>query len=345
MRSVPTSVFAYLVWLSGCGASTGLPLGTSEPSGADGTYPSEVGGSAFGGSYAEVGGLATGAIGGTVDVKYPTGGRSYATGGTRPIYATGTGGSWATGGAKAYPFGGAVSNTGGSYLYTGGAKATGGTVYSYSGGTQSTGGAKAYTGGASYSATGGAKSTGGAYGTGGATPTGSMKIANDGWANVPAGLYTLHGYIFSFAGGSSSSITLTYGVTSFCATGNVAANPTYISYAGAGFSVNQPSASSGGPADLLAINAQVMTVSFTNPGNSPLRIQMNDPANNNWCYDITNKASPITIPLAQFNTHCWDNSGAPFAPGTPITTIQLVVPGDSVVGRAYSFCLLGITFQ
>jgi len=348
MRSVQTSVLAYLVLLSGCGASTGLPLGTSEGSGADGNYPLEVGGSAYGGANGQVGGDGTGGTGGTYDVKYPTGGYSYAAGGTRPIYATSTGGSRATGGAKAYPFGGAYSNTGGSYLYTGGVKGSGGTSYfypTYTGGTQSTGGAKAYTGGASYNPTGGAKSTGGTYGTGGSTPMGSMKIATDGWASVPAGIYTLHGYIFSFAGGSSSSITLTYGLTSFCAMGNVAANPTYISYAGAGFSVNQPSSSTGGPADLLAINAKVMTVSFTNPGNSPLRIQMNDPANDNWCYDISNATSPITIPLTLFNTHCWDGSGSSFTPGTPITSIQLVVPGDSIVNRAYNFCLLGITFQ
>jgi hypothetical protein len=173
-----------------------------------------------------------------------------------------------------------------------------------------------------------------------------MKITDDGWAAVSAGLYVLHGYIYSFAGGSSSSLTLNYGTyTSFCAMGNVAANPTYISYAGAGFNVNQTQTSAGGVADSLIIDAKAMIVSFTNQGNSSLRVQLNDPANNNWCYDITNTASPVTIPLTLFNTHCWDNSGAFFAPSTPITTIQLVVPGDSVVDRPYSFCLLGITFQ
>jgi hypothetical protein len=127
--------------------------------------------------------------------------------------------------------------------------------------------------------------------------------------------------------------------------GTVAANPTYISYAGAGFDVNQPPSSSGGAAASLTIDAKSMTVSFTNPGNSPLRIQMNDPANDNWCYEISNMTSPVTIPLTSFNTHCWDDSGASFAPGTAITSIALVVPGDSVVDTPYSFCLLGVTFE
>lgn len=169
-----------------------------------------------------------------------------------------------------------------------------------------------------------------------------------GWAYVPAGLYTLHGYIYSFAGGSSSSITLTYDTfTSVCAMGKVAANPTYISFAGAGFYVNQPSSSSGGSADSLVIDAKVMIVSFTNQGNSPLRVQLDDPSgNNHWCYELTNMTSPVTIPITSLNTHCWDpSSGISFASGTSITSIQLVVPGDSVVDRPYSFCLLGITFQ
>ncbi len=339
MRSVHGNALVYLVLLSGCGASTGLPLDSSEAAGDFGNFSSESGGSAFGGAYGESGGLAAGAVGGTYDFRYPTGGYTYA-------YATGTGGFRATGGGKAYPFGGAISNTGGSYYYTGGAKATGGTIYTYTGGTKSTGGAKAYTGGASYIVTGGAKSTGGAFATGGTTALGSMTVQPDGFASINAGLYTLHGYIYSFIGGSSSSLTLSYSTySSFCAKGTVAANPTYISYAGAGFNVNQTTISSGGVADPLVINAKIMIVSFTNQGSSQLRVQLNDTANDNWCYDITNATSPVTLPLTSFNTHCWDNSGVFFTPGTPINTIQLVVPGDSVVDRPYSFCLLGIVVE
>jgi hypothetical protein len=331
-----TNVLAYLVLLSGCGASTGLPLDSTEDSGADGLLTSEVGGSAFGGA---TWAFAKGGTGGSFDVRYPTGGHAYAaTGGSRVVYATGIGGLRAGGGAN--------SNTGGYYFLTGGAKATGGTVYSYTGGTKSTGGAKTYTGGASYNPTGGAKSTGGTFATGGSTAIGTMTVQPDGFASIDAGLYKLHGYIYSFAGGSSSSLTLSYGTyTSFCAMGTVGANPTYISYAGAGFNVNQTTTASGSAASSLTISAKTMIVSFTNQGNSQLRVQLNDPANNNWCFDVTNATSPVTIPLSLFNTHCWDNSGAYFSPGTAITTIQLVVPGDSVVDRPYSFCLLGIVFE
>ena len=318
MRSIQIKqMAAFASLLCGCGASTGLQLGTSEASGADGSLSNSGGAVGAGGAAAE------GGIGGSIDIAYGTGGRPTGAGGMS-ILVSRTGGYSATGGNKA--LGGAKAATGGAYLYTGGAKAA--------------------SGGNTPINTGGAQATGGSFGTGGATATSSMKIANDGWAEDSAGLYVLHGYIFSFAGGSSSSITLNWDTySSFCAKGTVAANPTYISYAGAGFDVNQPTTSSGGAAALLVIDAKLMIVSFTNPGNSPLRIQMNDPNNDNWCYDISNATSPVTIPLASFNTACWNDSGSFFAPGTAITSIALVVPGDSVVDTPYSFCLLGVTFE
>lgn len=355
MRHVQVKQLLYIVWLGGCGASTGL--GTSNEAALPSTTSTDTGGITYGGAVAGVGGSATGALGGTFDVPGPTGGRPNGTGGwSYPSRALG--GHVATGGVGVRATGGTRSATGGVYVGTGGkVMPTGGTTYLATGGAKAATGGTSYTGGASAwdmatggtSYTGGARSVGG-FGTGGSLPMGSMKISTDGYAAIPAGLYTLHGYIYSFAGGSLSYIKLDYGSLasgsnrSFCGSGVVAANPTYVSYAGAGVNVNQATASSGSTVDSLTIDAKYITVSFTNQGGSQLRVQLNDATNNNWCHDISGATSPVTIPLTAFNTHCWDNSGVPFAPGTAITTIQLLVPGDAVVDRPFNFCLLGVTF-
>ena len=320
MRNVQIKQLLYFVWLGGCGASTGLdaPSESKLPS----TTYIETGGIAYGGAGIGLGGTFSGGMGGTFDVLRPTGGAK-AVGGAKT----------ATGGASYVGTGGKVVLTGGAtYVGTGGAIGVGGSKVMPTGGAKATGG---------YVGIGGMTYTG----TGGSTVTGTMKIATDGYASIPAGLYLLHGYIYSFAGGSMSYIQLDYSTYQyFCAKGDVAANPTYVSYAGAGVDVNQVSASSGSTVDSLVIDAKYIVVSFTNQAGSPLRVQLNDASNNDWCYDISDATSPVTIPLTSFNTRCWDNSGAAFMPGTAITTIQLLVPGDSVVDRPFNFCLLGVTF-
>ena len=287
---------AWILWTicGGCGASTGLPDGSSDSS--LGSAPSNSTGGAE-------------ALGG---------------------YPVAQGGAFGTGGARAL--------TGGTaYYFTGGARAlTGGSTYYYAGGTKATGG---YT----YSYAGGTKATGGATGTGWTSPTGAMKIGTDGYVSMAAGMYLLHGYVSSFEGGSGTSNQLTYGTNNICASGIVASNPNYISYAGIGINVNQNSASSTDPSTgSLAIDATNITVSFSNDYQSQLRLQLNDLAGNNWCYDITGYPSPVTIPLSSFNTRCWDNSGEPFKPGTAITSLSLVVPGDATSDRKFSFCLYSV---
>jgi hypothetical protein len=293
---------------------------------------------------------------------YFTGG-SKATGGYPYYYSGGAkasggsyyyaGGTKATGGYTYSYAGGAKASGGSSYSYAGGTKATGGYTYSYAGGAKASGGSSySYAGGAkasggsSYSYAGGTKATGGATGTGGTRPTGAMKIGTDGYVSMAAGMYLLHGYVGSFEGGSGSSNQLTYGTNNICASGIVASNPNYISYAGIGINVNQNSASSTNPSTgSLAIDATNITVSFSNDYQSQLRLQLNDSAGNNWCYDITGYSSPVTIPLSSFNTRCWDNSGDPFKPGTAITSLSLVVPGDATSDRKFSFCFYSVYFS
>jgi hypothetical protein len=88
-----------------------------------------------------------------------------------------------------------------------------------------------------------------------------------------------------------------------------------------------------------------MTVSFANPGGSPLELQLNSSTSTYWCYELAGATSPVTIPLTSFNTQCWDNDGQSFAPGTAITSIDLVVPGSDTSSTPYNFCFLGLTIQ
>jgi len=169
-------------------------------------------------------------------------------------------------------------------------------------------------------------------------------VGGDGYLTLDAGPYALAGYVSSSAGGSSSSISLTYGPTSFCASGVVGANATYNSWATAGFNLDQTQGSQA-TAKTLPLWATSITVAFSNQGGSPLRIQLIDPSSNYWCYTLTGVASPVTIPLSSFNTQCWDNSGQAFTPGTPVLAIELNVPGSNTEDIPYAFCFFGLTIQ
>ena len=358
MRKIAYGNWILLSICSGCGASTGLSEGFWDSSQGSTVSTSTGGAGAVGGggvywtggaSYVPSGGYgAMVATGGSP--YYPTGGTTYyypggakATGGS---YYNTTGGKSATGGSK-YTGGntstGGKSATGGS-KYTGGNTSTGGKSATggskYTGGSTSTGG-KSATGGTTYNY------TGGYTGTGGGSFTGAMKIATDGYVSMQANMYMLHGYVNWFASGSNTSITVSYGTKNICATGIVETNPSYLSYAGININVNQTSASSSvSTTSSLTIDAKYITISFSNDYNAPLRFQLNSDTGTYWCYDLTGLSSPVTILLDSFRTSCWDPaSGYPFKPGTAITSISMVVPGDTVSEYKYDICFYGVTFQ
>ncbi len=172
---------------------------------------------------------------------------------------------------------------------------------------------------------------------------GAPTIGDDGYVSLSTGSFVFGGYVSSFIGGSSSSIALTYGPSSFCASGTVGANSTYQSYAGAGFNVDQTRSATGGSVSSLLLTGKSMTVRFANYGDSPLEVEVTNSSNTYWCYELGQMQSPAVIPLGSFNTHCWDGSGDAFVPGTAITTIQLVVPGSASGATPYDFCFLGLT--
>jgi hypothetical protein len=274
----------------------------------------------------------------------------------------GSGGSGAAGSGKGGSFGtgGAGGDGGGGGSSVGGASSggfgTGGAGGDAGGGGSGVGGAAS----GGFGAAGGCGGAGGCFGGAGtagaggsvidggesdATVPGAPVIGGNGYLSIEAGPYVLVGYVSSFVGGSSSSISLTYDSTSFCASGTVGMNSTYQSYAGAGFDVDQAQSPTGGSVSSLLLTGSSMTLSFENPADSPLEIQLSNSTGTYWCYELAGATSPVTIPLTSFNTECWDDEGQAFVSGTAITSIDLVVPGSATSSTPYSFCFLGLTIQ
>jgi len=274
-----------------------------------------------------------------------------------------TGGSVETGGAAAGAVAGAVAEDGssaaGMTTISSAGNAVGGTTSAVGGataikggtsggGTKSTGGTAA-TGGAK--STGGTKSTGSTSRDGGVSPDGvaapgTPVISDSGYVQVSAGTTVLAGFVSSSAGGSGSSITLTYGASSFCASGSVGKNSTYNCWATAGFGVNQAESGASGSSNSLALTGSSITVSYVNKGGSTLELQLYD-GSNFWCSYLPSSTTPTTktIAFSSLNTKCWDNTGTSFTSGTPITSVDLVVPGSAVAATPYDFCFLGMTVQ
>jgi hypothetical protein len=177
---------------------------------------------------------------------------------------------------------------------------------------------------------------------------GAPMINADGYATLDAGTQVFAGYVSSFSGGSGTTIELTYTTTSFCASGTVAPNSDYQSYAGAVFFIDQAAYTGGGNTGTAAsvpLTGSSLTFNFSNSGGSPLELQLINQRYNFWCYDLTSAQSPVVIPLASFNTRCWDGTGNPFASGTEILGVQLVVYGGATMATPFEFCFEALTTQ
>ena len=305
----------------------------------------------------------TGAGGGSPTEAAGAGGAGGA--GGIPVAVTSPGLGGAAGGAPAGTSNGA-GGSGGVASPPGGSRAGAGTTAQggattnppggRAGGTTSTvGGATAIRGGASggvVTATGNATAAGGSsrrdggVAADGATAPGTPTITDSGYVTVSAGPYVLAGFVSSSTGGSGSSISLTYDSASFCASGTVGKNSTYNCWASTGFTVNQAPSGMSGSSSSLVFSGSTVTVSYVNSGGSILEFQLYD-GSDYWCYRLPQSTGPTTktIPFSSLNTKCWDNSGTAFTSGTPITAVDLVVPGSATTTTPFNYCFLGMTVQ
>jgi hypothetical protein len=199
-------------------------------------------------------------------------------------------------------------------------------------------------------ASAGVRSTGdipgldGGLGTGGTSMAVAPVVSDSGYVTMSTGTAVLTGFISSGTAGSGSSIALTYGTSNFCASGTVAANSTYKSWANAGFSVNQDQSGASGSSSSLVLTGSTLSIGYVNHGGSELEFQFYD-GSNYWCYILPQSSVPTTttIPFSSLNTQCWDGLGSAFTSGTAIRSVSLVVPGGNVSSTPFDFCFLGLT--
>jgi hypothetical protein len=126
----------------------------------------------------------------------------------------------------------------------------------------------------------------------------------------------------------------------------VTADTTYNSVVGVGFNLNQTTAT-GAIAGNHAAPATVTVntvLSGAGTGNAAMRVQLTDSASNSWCVESGTWSTGVAIPIGNFNTKCWAPATGTFlAAGTNIVAVHVVIPGDALVDRPYSFCLTGAT--
>jgi hypothetical protein len=219
----------------------------------------------------------------------------------------------------------------------------------------------------------GGKGGKGASGSGGAPAAGSPATAGRGGAGrgssagaggtVPAGgeddagtlpvggpYFTsggLKGYVWLGQTGAGTSLRVTnYATAEFtapvCIRGSVAATPDYSGNAMLGINLNQ---TVDGEPGLFTPTSAGLQVNLTNLGGSPLRIQIQtqDGATNGqgrWCAVVNGSGG--VVPWTDFNTACWDGSGAAYA-RQPIVSVILLVPGTTDVAIPYDVCLNQLT--
>jgi hypothetical protein len=187
-------------------------------------------------------------------------------------------------------------------------------------------------------------STGGTVATGGAVAVAPATVAESGFVTVSTGTVQLSGYIASSTAGSGSSIALAYGTDEFCATGVVAPNSTYKSWASTGFNVNQQASGASGSTQSLALVGTTISLRYINRGETQLEFQLFD-GSQYWCYYLPPATASTTysFPLSSLNTQCWDGKGTAFQSGTAIVSVNLVVPGTSSSKTPFDYCFQGMS--
>lgn len=226
------------------------------------------------------------------------------------------------------------AGTGGS----GNTVATGGQVA-----TAATGGhvATAATGGSPATGVGGSGNTTSGCGTA-PTATGTLSVSSN---YITGSNYSGYGFAFispsTTVGGTTANCTVG-GTDALCAAGTLPADTSYGTVAGIGVNLNQSSAANS-TANPLSITVSSVTVGFTNPGASTLRVQISQ-GTTYYCYDVSTATSPVTLSPSQFNTACWNGSGTAWG-GTGATAVQLVVPSQSLVTTPFSACLTSVTLS
>jgi hypothetical protein len=172
----------------------------------------------------------------------------------------------------------------------------------------------------------------------------AWSVGSSGFVSAPGASSCFQGYAWASASGTGSMITPeTFescgAPCELCASGVVAATDDYSGVALLGFNVAQQESSS--TAGTTTPTGSI-TVSFTNAGGTPLRVQLNG-TSGSWCKDISGMASPASIPLSDFSAECWEGGAMTAYAGGAVEAVVLVVPGSNEEDLMFDMCLTGVT--
>jgi hypothetical protein len=183
----------------------------------------------------------------------------------------------------------------------------------------------------------------------------SITVSTNNVFTVAAGGYVTAGAWKGYAwtatdGVSATSITPTTFSTvaaggQLCVSGTVAGTSDYSAVAILGISINQAQGNPAPAPSTWAPSGMGITYSITNPGGSPLRIQLqaaggDTDATKRWCRSVNgNVGTPYFF---DFNTKCWDGTGTYYDQTTPLESVMVLVPGD-LVAVPFNFCVVALT--
>ena len=138
--------------------------------------------------------------------------------------------------------------------------------------------------------------------------------------------------------------------SALCTAGTVAADPTYLSVAGLGFNLSQDTAIDAGDAALTGITiAKSLTVTIQRSESvgesSSLRVELTDSNNHYYCAYEGRWTSGAAIPISQFNTKCWDNTGTFATPSMLFKRVDILVPSKAYADQRFAFCLTDVSLE
>ncbi len=233
------------------------------------------------------------------------------------------------------------------------AACSGGSTSPAGDGDQGGSGSSASTGSQTSSGAGsGASGSGSGSGTGTSSGTGSGAGGSPdagAQASFGGGYYTAgawHGYEWTETSGTGTTVspmdfsTVAAGQP-LCASGSVAGLADYSGTASIGVNLNQTQGPNT-PVGTVTPTLAGLTVSVTNTGGSPLRVQLEGPngatdADQRWCYVLSGSGG--FIPWASFNTECWSGAGTAYDGTSPLASVSVMVPGAASGSTAFDFCV------
>lgn len=187
------------------------------------------------------------------------------------------------------------------------------------GGTSGSGG----TGGTSNSA-----GSGGSAGSAGTASSGGTGNVSGGTDYASSELW--RGYMYELADPTS-----TIERDGACAVGAVTPHPNFENFALWGWNITQETSGAFQSPWTPGLN-DALEYAISNLGGSALRLQLIAESGAFWCYELS---EPIgRAPLSQFNSQCWDDSGASYA-REPLRAVQLLVPSGNLRTVAFEFCV------